>query len=204
MGPQSIPNITLSKLKDEARNAFTASGLTDFPLSGDQYAKWLQTVDPKTAAAIDSKLDYIQDFYRFKDMKDLVAKDAVIGTLARANENDNYHHDHYENYYNSDLLRQVKVPDGYSQMEWIGRREIQETNIERDKIQFVIETASGTYQAFEVNKKDLIALDREKWRDEIPEPLILKNESAMLVVNGFTLYVDGESDLILEGLLLTR
>ena len=47
-------------------------------------------------------------------------------------------------------------------------------------------------------------MDREKWRDEIPEPLILKNESAMLVVNGFTLYVDGESDLILEGLLLTR
>ena len=36
VGPQSIANVTLNELKKEARNAFTASGLTQFPLTGDQ------------------------------------------------------------------------------------------------------------------------------------------------------------------------
>ena len=83
VGPQSIPNITLNQLKNEARKAFTASGLTQFPITADQYEAWVNKVDKKTAASIDSKLDYIKDFYRYDSLKDLIGKDVVLGRIAK-------------------------------------------------------------------------------------------------------------------------
>lgn len=204
VGPQSIANVTLNKLKEEARNAFTSSGLSQFPLSGDQYGKWLKSVDSKTAAAIDSKLDYLQDFYRYKDITDLVAKDAVIGKVAHLDENNhsNVHHDSYSNW---GLFQQIDIPEGYRKMEWVTNVEDQVIHSDEDIIKYVLKPESGVNQTFEVNKRDLIALSSEKWENETPEPFVLTNDDALLIVQGFSLdYTDLNGYIRIEGLLLTK
>lgn len=203
VGPQSIANITLRQLKGEARKAFTAAGLTQFPVSGEQYEKWLQTVDEKTAAAIDGKLDYIQDFFRYDDMTDLIAKDAVIGKVSHVHHpNANVHYDNYSNW---GLAQKMDIPDGYRHLELLQGREFSDITFNNDTATIVLEFDSGTNQTFKINKKDLIAMDSEKWEDEMPAPYVLTNDEAMLVVNGYSFYCqDGKWYFNLDGLLLTR
>lgn len=203
VGPQSIANVTLNKLKDEARNAFVASGLTQFPLSGEQYEKWLKTVDPKTAASIDSKLDYIQDFYRYKDMKDLLRKDAVLGKVAHMDDA-NYSVVHHENYHNWDLFQKIDIPDGYRRVEWL-ENQYPEIEVANDTMKIVLETEDGTKQTFEIKRRDLIAMDSQKWQDETPGTLVLKNDDALLMVKGFEYYTHNDDEsLRLQGLLFTK
>ena len=203
VGPQSIPNVTLNHLKGEARKAFTDAGLTQFPISGDQYEKWLQSVDSKTAAVIDGKLDYIQDFYRFDDITDLIAKDAVIGKVSHVhNNNANVHYDNYSNW---ELSQKIDIPDGFRHLELLQGREFSDITFNNDKAIIDLEFESGTTQSFEVNKKDLIALDSEKWEKEKPAPYVLTNDDAMLVVNGYSLnYHEGKWYFNIDGLLLTK
>ena len=203
VGPQSIANVTLKKLKDEARNAFVASGLTQFPLSGEQYEKWLKTVDPKTAASIDSKLDYIQDFYRYKDMKDLLRKDAVLGKVAHMDDA-NYSVVHHENYHNWDLFQKIDIPDGYRRVEWL-ENQYPEIEVANDTMKIVLETEDGTKQTFEIKRRDLIAMDSQKWQDETPGTLVLKNDDALMMVKGFEYYTHNDDEsLRLQGLLFTK
>ncbi len=203
VGPQSIANVTLNKLKDEARNAFVASGLTQFPLSGEQYEKWLKTVDPKTAASIDSKLDYIQDFYRYKDMKDLLRKDAVLGKVAHMDDA-NYSVVHHENYHNWDLFQKIDIPDGYRRVEWL-ENQYPEIEVANDTMKIVLETEDGTKQTFEIKRRDLIAMDSQKWQDETPGTLVLKNDDALMMVKGFEYYTHNDDEsLRLQGLLFTK
>ena len=203
VGPQSIANVTLNKLKDEARNAFVASGLTQFPLSGEQYEKWLKTVDPKTAASIDSKLDYIQDFYRYKDMKDLLCKDAVLGKVAHMDDA-NYSVVHHENYHNWDLFQKIDIPDGYRRVEWL-ENQYPEIEVANDTMKIVLETEDGTKQTFEIKRRDLIAMDSQKWQDETPGTLVLKNDDALMMVKGFEYYTHNDDEsLRLQGLLFTK
>ena len=204
VGPQSIANITQRQLKNEVRNAFTASGLTQFPLSGDQYEKWLASVDSKTAAAIDSKLDYLQDFYRYGSIEDLIGKDAVVG---RVDDTVDDLAGSYEHYSNWNMISHADVPDGYRQMTWIGNERDESTTIVGDKITVVIETEDGVERSFELSVKTLIALDEEKWKDQKPDPLILDNGDALFFVNRYSLSINPDKTvdfLNIEGLLLTR
>ena len=204
VGPQSIANLTLRQLKGEARHAFTASGLTQFPLSGDQYEKWLKSVDPKTAAAIDGKLDYLQDFYRYDSVKDLIGKDAVIG---RVSEKKDENASGYELYSNTNLLTQVSLPSGYRQMTWVGNERVENTLGDSERITVAVETIDGMRHSFDLSVKALIALDEEKWKDSDPDPLILDDGKALLVVNRFSLSINPNKTvdfLNLEGLLLTK
>ena len=204
VGPQSIANITQRQLKNEVRNAFTASGLTQFPLSGDQYEKWLASVDSKTAAAIDSKLDYLQDFYRYGSIEDLIGKDAVVG---RVDDTVDDLAGSYEHYSNWNLISRANVPDGFRQMTWVGNERDESTTIAGDKITVVIETEDGVERSFELSVKALIALDEEKWKDQKPDPLILDNGEALFFVNRYSLSINPDKTvdfLNIEGLLLTR
>ena len=204
VGPQSIANVTLNELKKEARNAFTASGLTQFPLTGDQYQAWANKVDKKTAASIDSKLDYIHDFYRYGALKDLIGKDVVLGRIARQ-ENDGSTSNGYEYYSNRELIKLMTVPAGLSHMEWIAWS--RDFEIDGDTMTIVVESKTGVPQTFTVSVKALIALDQEKWTNESPANLILKNDDAQLVVSQFSLSVNdkGQVDFLnFEGLLFTR
>ena len=114
VGPFSIPNITQRQLKKEISNAFTSTGIKQLPLSGEQYEQWLKTADPKVAAAMDSKLDYLRSDFGFETISDLIAKDAVLGNLQTKDgvvvtgENVAYSNDH--------LIDCVEVPQGYSKM----------------------------------------------------------------------------------------
>ena len=191
-------------MKNEVRNAFTASGLTQFPLSGDQYEKWLASVDSKTAAAIDSKLDYLQDFYRYGSIEDLIGKDAVVG---RVDDTVDDLAGSYEHYSNWNMISRANVPDGYRQMTWVGNERDESTTIAGDKITVVIETEDGVERSFELSVKALIALDEEKWKDQKPDPLILDNGEALFFVNRYSLSINPDKTvdfLNIEGLLLTR
>ena len=204
VGPQSIPNVTLNQLKGEARKAFTASGLTQYPITADQYEAWVNKVDKKTAASIDSKLDYIKDFYRYDALKDLIGKDVVLGRIAKM-EDDRSSSSGYEYYSNHEMIQQMDVPAGFSHMEWIAWSG--DFEIDDDRITIVVEPQTGKQQTFTLSMKALIALDQEKWNDDLPDPLILKNDDAQLVANQFTLSINdkGQVDLLnIEGILFTK
>ena len=204
VGPQSIANVTLNELKKEARNAFTASGLTQFPLTGDQYEAWAGKVDKKTATSIDSKLDYLHDFYRYGALKDLIGKDVVLGRIARQ-EDDGSMSNGYEYYSNRELIKPMTVPAGFSHMEWIAWS--RDFEIDGDTMTIVVESKTGVPQTFTLSVKALIALDQEKWTNELPANLIFKNSDAQLVVSQFSLSVNdkGQVDFLnFEGLLFTR
>lgn len=203
VGPQSIPNVTLKELKKEARNAFTASGLTQFPVTGDQYEAWTQKVDKKTAASIDSKLHYIKDFYRFDALRGLIEEDVVLG-LQVVGDDDESMSNRYEYYSNRELIQQMAVPAGFSNMEWITWS--RDLEIDGDMMTIVVEPKNGQQQEFTLSLKALIALDQERWKDESPKNLILKNNEAQLVINQFSLSVNGKRsvDLDFEGLLFTK
>lgn len=204
VGPQSIANGTLNELKKEARNAFIASGLTQFPLTADQYEAWANKVDKKTAASIDSKLDYIHDFYRYGDLKDLIGKDVVLGRIARQNI-DEPTSNGYEYYSNNEMIQQMDVPAGFNHMEWIAWS--RDFEIDGDTMTIVVEPKTGVPQMFALSVKALIALDQEKWTDESPENLIFKNSDAQLVVSQYSLSVNDKAQvdfLNFEGLLFTK
>ena len=204
VGPQSIANGTLNELKKEARNAFIASGLTQFPLTADQYEAWANKVDKKTAASIDSKLDYIHDFYRYGDLKDLIGKDVVLGRIARQNI-DEPTSNGYEYYSNNEMIQQMDVPAGFNHMEWIAWS--RDFEIDGDTMTIVVEPKTGVPQTFSLSVKALIALDQEKWTDESPENLIFKNSDAQLVVSQYSLSVNDKAQvdfLNFEGLLFTK
>lgn len=204
VGPQSIANGTLNELKKEARNAFIASGLTQFPVTADQYEAWANKVDKKTAASIDSKLDYIHDFYRYGDLKDLIGKDVVLGRIARQNI-DEPTSNGYEYYSNNEMIQQMDVPAGFNHMEWIAWS--RDFEIDGDTMTIVVEPKTGVPQTFTLSVKALIALDQEKWTDESPENLIFKNSDAQLVVSQYSLSVNDKAQvdfLNFEGLLFTK
>ena len=203
VGPQSIPNVTLNELKKEARSAFIASGLTRFPLTVDQYEAWTKQVDEKTAASIDSKLHYVWDFYKSEALMDLVEEDALL-EIQVVVDDDESTSNRYEYYSNRELIQQMAIPAGFSHMEWITWSK--DFEIDGDMMKIVLKPKNGQQLEFTLSLKALIALDQEKWKDESPKNLILKNNEAQLVINQFSLSINGKRsvDLDFEGLLFTK
>ena len=205
VGPQSIPNVTLNQLKGEARNAFESAGFTQFPLSADQYESWINKVDKNTAARIDSKLDYLQDYYRYQGLEDLIGKDVVLGRIAQM-EDSTSNNSGYEYYSNSMMMHRIDIPAGYAHLESIESSDCLK-RVDGDLMTIVLATKNGEEHTFEVSVKSLIALDQEKWQDQSPDPLVLQNGESMFVVNQYTLSINGRKtvDFVnLEGLLFTK
>ena len=163
VGPQSIPNVTLNELKKEARSAFIASGLSQFPLTVDQYEAWTKQVDKKTAASIDSKLHYVWDFYKSEALMDLVEEDALLEIQVVADDDESTSN-RYEYYSNRELIQQMAIPAGFSLMEWITWSK--DFEIDGDLMTIVLEPKNGQQLEFTLSLKALIALDHEKWKDE--------------------------------------
>lgn len=206
VGPQSIANITRNRLQGEAQKSFSAAGFTQLPLSADQYEAWLAKVDKKTAASIDSKLEYIEKFYGYDNVKDLVEKDVVLGRIAKQND-DKSNGNSYEYYSNSRMIRQVGIPAGYSQMEWIEMADDCFDDVKGDVITIICKPENGKEQRFELNVKTLIALDQTKWGDDSPDPLILQNGESSFAVNRYTLSMMDNKKvnfLNIEGVLFTK
>ena len=205
VGPQSIANITLNKLKGEARNAFTTAGFKQFPLSADQYEAWTNKVDKKTAASIDSKLDYLEDFYRYQGLEDLIGKDVVLGRISQMEDNRSSSSG-YEYYSNSIMIQRMDIPAGYAHLEWIETGDCLE-HVDDDLMTIILATKNGEKHTFEVSVKSLIALDQERWQRHSPDPLVLQNGESMFVINRYTLSINDKKtvDFVnLEGLLFTK
>lgn len=206
VGPQAIPSMTQRQLKSEARKAFTASGINQLPLSGEQYEQWIKSVDKKVAKSIDAKLHYLQSDYGYNSITDLVGKDVVLGRISK-NEDEMSSSGAYEHYSNWRMIHLMEVPSGYRHMEWVEMGDDCLAGVNGEKMTIVLTTRDSKEQTFELDVKALIALDEGKWDNETPEPLVLQNGDALFVVNHFTLSINDKKTvdfLNIDGVLFTK
>ncbi|MBO4481498.1 MAG: DUF4153 domain-containing protein [Bacteroidales bacterium] len=203
VGPQSIANVTQRQLKKEASMAFNASGIRQFPLSGEQYEQWLKGADPKVAAAIDSKLHYLKRDYGYNAIDDLVGKDVIIGRYSALDENGNIVEEMQDTYRNSDLIEGVMVPEGYTSMTMVSGSDGNIVKVEGDKMWIKFEDGNHVEHQFEIDVKRLAEFDAEKNPDG---PLAFENGDALLMINDFyiTVYSKGTNYLLCSGIMFTK
>ena len=183
VGPQSIANITHRQLLGEARNAFTGSGITQYPLSGEQYAQWLKTADPDVATAIDSKLAYLKRDYGYESIASLVGKNATIGTFSSTLESDG---DIFlPEYRNDKLIKGVAAPQGYSAMSTVSCY-FDDLEITDDKLIIEIEEDGLPDQCrFVIDVKRLADMDMDRNSDQEVKPLLADNGKVLLVIDEY-------------------
>ena len=222
VGPQSIPNVTQRQLLGEARKAFVASGITQLPISGEQYEKWLEDVDPKVAASIDSKLDYLQMEFGYKSTNDLLAKDAVTGNHAKLNRDGDVLETSTGGpsiFNNNWLVVGNTVPEGYSQMSLVdfynegpmkksdGNRII--FKVSRSSVRGYFDGAEEQPQVeyqFEISAKQLIELDSQRNPEGVAEPLVIDNGEALLMISNYSFRIEDNKEYHIngEGILFTK
>ena len=205
VGPQSIANITQRQLLKEARNAFTSSGITNFPLTADEYDQWLKTADPKVAKAIDSKLEYLNHDFGFESVRPLLDKDVIIGRSSLYEEADGRSVTVVE-YGNEELIKNVAVPQGYSVMNWVNEY-FDDCKMKDGKllIEFDEGEMSNKYN-FEIEMKLLAKCDKSRNFFGNTEPLIIDNGNALLMIDEYYLSRrrDGTSFFRCSGILFTK
>lgn len=203
VGPQSIANVTQRQLKKEARMAFNASGLRQFPLSGEQYDQWLKGADPKVAAAIDSKLHYLNRDYGYRAIDDLVAKNVIVGRYASLDEDGNIVEEMHDTYSNYDLIEGVPVPQGYSSMTMVTGADDNVVKVDGDKMWMKFNDGNQVEHQFEIDIKRLAEFDEGKNPDGA---LVFENGKAMLMINDFhiTVFSSGANYLSCSGILFTK
>ena len=212
VGPQSIANATQRQLLEEARTAFAASGITQLPLTGEQYQKWLDDADPKVARAIDSKLHYLQTDFGYETTKGLLTKDADTGNHAI-----NGYEENNVSSYNNFLINDNTIPQGYSQMSLEDAScegyikdgddvviEIRHNHV-RGAIDGVQERDPVTHQ-FKISSKRLIELDCERNPNGQMEPLVIDNGDALLMIHQYNLNIEDNKKYYLNvtGILFTK
>ena len=210
VGPWSIPNVTERCLLNEAREAFTASGIKQLPLNGTQYENWLKSVDGEVARSIDAKLHYLQRDYGYDSTLGLVGKDAIVGTLDKkhgiAEEGGTGSDLQYYNNKNS-LLASVALPQGYSHMENVDDVVL----VEQRGNLLVLDVISRAVDEvkkyrFEVTVNQFAERDADRNHKERVDPLILDNGNAALVVDYFSLSIHNDSVVYpsISGILFTK
>jgi len=210
VGPQSLCNITKRQLLGEVHKAFSATGVKNFPLTGEQYEDWLKTADPKVAASIDSKLDYLQKEFGYTTINELLGKDAVTGSVAVEDDTKLVTKSGRVSYYNSRLIENVALPQGYTRMDWIDLDDAQVVEVQGDRLLIAVQMPGmqedkDEYQ-FELSLRQLIERDNSKNQDSTALPLIVDNGKAALVVNGFSFDLEDGTIFFFRcsGLLLTK
>ena len=186
VGPQSIANITQRQLLGEARTAFTASGIKQYPLTGEKYTQWLKDADPKVAAAIDSKLVYLQRDFGSESIAALIDKGAIVGGYS-ASGNPDDQMPYLPEYQNEKLIRAVPAPKGYTSMNVVSCY-FDNVDIKDDKlmIEVKVDGQPGKYP-FEIDVKDLAERDIDNNQAEKAQPVIVDNGKALLMMDEFYL-----------------
>ena len=210
VGPWSIPNVTEHRLLDEVRNAFTASGTKQLPLTGKQYDQWLNAVDEKIARSIDSKLYYLQTDYGYNSTLSVIGKDVIVGkmgnsmadTLVVTQDNTLRYYNNSEN-----LLRNVPVPQGYDRMNAVQGVELVEQHDNRlvlDVNAWIADRVS-TYR-FEATLNQFAERDIDRNHSNSVEPLILDNGHEALLVDQYSVTLSGSevTYLSVSGILFTK
>lgn len=212
VGPQSIANITQYQLLKEARAAFSASGITQLPLTGEQYEQWLNSTSPTVAKAIDSKLYYLQTDFGYNTTKGLIAMDAETGNLAI-----NGYEEKNVSSYNNFLINENTVPQGYSQMSLEDLScegylkdgddvviEIRHNHV-RGAVDGVQQRDPVTHQ-FKISSKRLIELDSDRNPDGNVEPLVIDNGKELLMIHQYNLNIENNKKYYLSamGIMFTK
>jgi hypothetical protein len=223
VGPQSIANVTQRQLKKEARTAFMATGIKQLPLTGDQYEKWLNSVDGKVAASIDAKLDYLQRDFGYNSTCDLLAKDVITGTVSNM-EREEMSTSTSSGFCNYDLVNYIKIPQGYSRVSMVEFHTDQMLDNDDKFVITVVPTTgpviveaheddypvasppSGTEYRFEAASKQLIERDQNRNPQGGVKPLIIDNGEAMLMINRFSFTLEHDKHYYLggDGILFTK
>ena len=210
VGPQSIANITERHLLNEAQAAFTASGFTKLPLSDEQYKRWADKADPEVAAAIDSKLYYLQSDFGYESINSLVNDNGSVGCYMSYNDDSD---DGYKEkgilYTNSHLITGMAMPQGYSRMTLL-RDMTENFEIEGEKVILKLKDNNGpeVYQ-FVIDMKLFKKFD-VNGTYQPGESLTVKNDSAMLMFDYFRLWTssrhirDDEWEFGWDGILFTK
>ena len=206
VGPQSIANVTERQLKKEALTAFSASGIKQFPLTGEQYEQWLKQTDSAVARSIDSKLHYLYTDYGYRSISNLVDKDAITGRFSSLDEQGAIIEVNTMTYANNDLILDTPVPQGYSSMMMVYCGDENIVKIDGDKVLFSVNDGKKVEHLFELNVKQLAAMDRDKNPDGVDGPLVVDNGEALLVVDDFhvTVYSTGSNYFGISGILFTK
>lgn len=208
VGPQSICNITLKQLKGEARQAFSASGFNQFPLTSGQYEKWQKSVDAAKAGSIDDKLDYLKSIYGDESLSDVIADDVLIGRYSADTDTASQKIDD-KSYGNDNLIDGIPVIPGYRKMAWIDDKGCEYEQQEKQAILILRENASGKVYRVPVGYDELEALDDDSETVSPKNQFPSVDGNAVFVINGFDYVVsyDGSRKLITlaySGLLFTK
>lgn len=208
VGPQSICNITLKQLKGEARQAFSASGFNQFPLTSGQYEKWQKSVDAAKAGSIDDKLDYLKSIYGDESLSDVIAVDVLIGRYSADTDTASQKIDD-KSYGNDNLIDGIPVIPGYRKMAWIDDKGCEYEQQEKQAILILRENASGKVYRVPVGYDELEALDDDSETVSPKNQFPSVDGNAVFVINGFDYVVsyDGSRKLITlaySGLLFTK
>lgn len=210
VGPWSIPNVTEHRLRGELREAFTASGVKELPLTGDQYDKWLHSVDEKVARSADAKLAYLQRDFGYGSTRDLVGKDAVVGPFSRLSSDGDVVSEpmHYHNF-RENLMSNARIPHGYAHMSAVDVNNVELVEQRGNFLvlevhDWIVETVSTC--RFEATLNQFVERDAGRSHYNSVEPLILDNGSEALVVENFNLSLQNDSVLHIDvsGILLTK
>jgi hypothetical protein len=206
VGPQSIANVTERQLKKEALTAFSASGIKQFPLTGEQYEQWLKQTNPAVARSIDSKLHYLYTDYGYRSISNLVDKDPITGRFSSLDKQGAIIEVNTMTYANNDLILDTPVPQGYSSMMMVYCGDENIVKIDGDKVLFSVNDGKKVEHLFELNVKQLAAMDRDKNPDGVDGPLVVDNGEALLVVDDFhvTVYSTGSNYFGISGILFTK
>lgn len=207
VGPQSIPNMTRRQLLCEARDAFAASGVTQLPMSGEQYDRWLDSADEKVAASIDAKLFYLQTYYDIDTTLGLLDKDAVVGAVMsgydRVKDNAAQPSIYYSNY---NLIQDVDLPQGFTHMTIVDGDVDDLVGKQGNRLTIALGSNGDDAHQFEFDLKQFAERDKERNRASSIKPLVVSNEGKTLVVQNFTVQLEGDSItyINLSGILLTK
>ena len=210
VGPYSIPNITQRQLKKEISNAFTSTGIKQLPLSGEQYEQWLKTADPKVAAAMDSKLDYLRSDFGFETISDLIAKDAVLGNLQT--KDGVVVSGEREDYSNDKLINYVAVPQGYSKMTKVYFC-ASDLVVKDNHVSIDVSDIDEVEHKFDLDLKAFAARDDSRTVRDVggnknaqTEPLVIDNGKELLMIDEFYVSrnIDATFYINLEGILFIK
>lgn len=206
VGPQSIANVTERQLKKEALTAFTASGIKQFPLTGEQYEKWLKETDHQVARSIDSKLHYLFTDYGYRSISNLVDKGVITGRYSSVDEQADIVEFNSYTYSNKDLILDTPVPQGYSSMSKVSLRDGNIVKIDGDKVLFTVTDSKSVEHQFKLDVKQLVANDIDKNPYGVDGPLIVDNGEALLMIDDFEVTVNstGSNYFSILGILFTK
>ena len=217
VGPQSIANITQRQLLGEARKAFTTAGFKQFPLSAEQYEKWLKSVDTAKACSIDDKLYYLNDIYGSAFLSDLISEDAHIGRFSSevqlATETDTdmkvVRDIDYKSYRNTDLIEGIPVLNGYERMAWIDDPSCEYEEMDSQVVLNLRDKSSGMVYRIPVRYDELEALDDGSETKSPKNQFLSIDGNAVFVINEFHYAVSNDGSkkdiaLTYSGLLFMK